>query len=278
MKHLTYLMLFSLVIAAVIGCDSTGGSSYEEQIVLQGMMYVGYPLRIRLTHTLPLGTAYDARAVGVTGANVHVSTDSVTYLLTEEASDGNGDGFYSLADSSISVIAGGHYSIRVEAGEHILDAETVGAGPTEILFQSADTVEYGDNAHPLRMRWQTDSLASGYVAMIENLEPDWFEDYRAVSGNNGPDLLPWNLWVIPPTEDSLRLPWVALGFTGRHRLRLMTCDRNLWNYMWTYYPPGQSDVTPVSNIHGGLGIFAVGGVDTTYFMLTDTVNDGPKHP
>jgi hypothetical protein len=269
-------MLLALVITAVIGCDPTGGGSYEEQIVLQGMMYVGHPLRIRLTHTLPMGVTYDSRTVGVTGANVQVRTDSATYTLSEELADSNGGGFYSLADGGVIVIAGGHYSIHVEVGEHTLDAETVGAGRTEILSQSADTVEYGDLAHPLRVRWQPDSLAEGYVALIENLEPDWFEDYRAVSGNNGPDMVPWFLWQVYPIDDSLMVPPIALGFTGRHRLRLLTCDRSLWNYMWTYYPPGQSDVTPVSNVRGGLGIFAVGGVDTTYFMLTDTISDGPN--
>jgi hypothetical protein len=275
MKKYFDLLILAVTIFSLIGCDASNKDEYKEQIVVQGMMYVGQPLRVRLTRTLPMGQTYDAAETGVSGADVHVSAATDTFQLVEQATDANGGGYYMVEDTTVEAAAGAEYAIHVEVGQHILDASTVGAGSTDIEFQNADTVEYGDPNNFLVLRWQRDSLAAGYAALIENLEPDWYEDYRAVSGNNGPDLVPWNIWTIPATDDSLKLPWIALGFTGRHRVRLLTCDRNLWNYMWTYVP-GDAEENPVSNVRGGLGIFSVGGVDTTYFMLTDTISDGPN--
>ncbi len=275
MRRFLHLALCAITALGFIGCEKTGGGKYEEQLVLQGMMYVGHPLRVRLTHTLPMGVTYDPAALGVSGAQVQISTDSASYELTEEAADSSsGAGYYSFADENITVIAGGHYTVHVEVGDYVLDAETVGAGTTAITYVNADTIEYGGDTF-YSVRWQRDSLAAGYVAIVENLEPDWYADYRAVSGNNGPSLVPWNIWAGPASDDSLKLPWVTLGFTGRHRLRLVTCDWNLWNYEWTYMP-GNTDYSPVTNVRGGLGIFSVGDADTLYFMLTDTISDGPN--
>lgn len=273
MRQFIVLALCAITALGLIGCETTGGGKYEEQLVLQGMMYVGQPLRVRLTHTIPMGQSFNLRDNGVTGANVRVISDADTFNLVEQAPDTNGAGYYMVEDTTIKVVAGGAYSIHVEVGDYVLDAQTVGAGTTEILYQSADTIEYGGEF--LIVRWQRDSLAAGYVALIDNLEPDWFEDSRAVSGNNGPDLVPWNIWAVPAADDALKLPWTALGFTGRHRLRLVTCDLNLWNYEWTYLP-GNTQYNPVTNVRGGLGIFSVGDADTSCFMLTDTISDGPN--
>ena len=57
---------------------------------------------------------------------------------------------------------------------------------------------------------------------MENLEPDWFDEDRIVGESNGPNET--NLSAIPLRDtDEFMVPWVFLGYSGTHRVRVLSC-------------------------------------------------------
>lgn len=273
-KTLIFTALGLGLLVLLAGCAGSGDEPYRDEIVVQGFMVSGERLALRLTRTVPMGEYYDTTAIGVAGATVTITSGTDTFALVEQPNTGRGAGFYAVADSAAIAIPGRSYALRAEVEGRVIRAEMTATGAVQFTSAGPDTVEYGDMERFFTVRWSRDSLAAGYVILIENLEPDWFEDYRKVSGNNGPDMVNWNVWIAYPHEDSVRVGWVFLGYTGRHRVRVISCNRDAWNYFWTYLP-ANVDYNPISNVSGGLGLFAAGGVDTTYFYLKDEINDGP---
>ena len=277
MKQTILLITFGLgLLAMLAGCAGSGDDPYRDEIVVQGFMASGQPLALRLTRTQPMGTFYDTTAIGVSGALVKIASGTDTFTLAEQPNTGQGAGYYAVTDTTIKAVPGRAYALRAEVEGRVVTAEMTATGPVEFTVSRPDTVEYGGvDSAMFTVHWLHDSLAAGYLVLIENIEPDWFEDYHKVSGNNGPDMVNWNAWIAYPQEDSVRLGWVFLGYTGRHRVRVFSCNRDAWNYFWTYLP-ANVDYNPVSNVSGGLGLFAAGGVDTTYFYLKDEISDGPN--
>ncbi len=273
-RKLIFATLGLGLLVILAGCAGSGDEPYRDEIVVQGMMPLGQPLALRLTRTVPMGVRYDTTAIGVSGALVTITSGADTFTLAEQPNSGQGMGYYAVTDTSIKPVPGHAYALRAEVEGRVITAEMTATGPVEFTVSQPDTVEYGLDSTMFSVRWALDSLAAGYTILIENIEPDWFEDYRTVSGNNGPDFGNWLAWTGYPQVDSLRIGWVMVGHTGRHRVRVFSCDRNAWDYFWTYLP-ANVEYDPVSNIRGGFGLFAAGGVDTTYFYLKDEINDGP---
>jgi hypothetical protein len=264
-----YLFAAILTLALIFaGCESGGKDPYVEQLVLQGNMVVGHPLKVRVTHTIPIEQYYDSSVVGVPGASVKITADGREFTLREETTNPVGNGFYSLPVDSHIVAPDIHYAIRVEALGHVVTAETRSVGTVHIASQNEDTVTYG--ATPLVIHWDHDSLADGHWIIIESFYPKWRDpvDNDLVSGNSGASMMDGNFsyWNAVYRDDSVEVPWIILCFPGLHRVTIQACDQALWDFSSTYQP-GQTDVAPVTNVHGGLGIFTVGGSDTTYFYL-----------
>ncbi len=259
--------------ALLTGCDQSGKDVYEEEVVLQGTMYVGHPLSVRLTRTVPIEEAYDQSHVGVSGATVKITADEHEFTLLEETNNPSGAGFYSLPADSHLVTPGVHYSIRAEAEGRVLTAQTTAAGYIQDLTQNQDTVMYGSD--PLVFRWTPDTLAFGYFAVVESLNPNWRDPQDAdwASGNNGAAMADGNFsfWNIPWRDDSLAVPWIMICYTGQHVVRLFTCDKAYWDYTMTLRL-GSAYNRPISNVQGGLGIFSAGDVDTTSFVLVKNPN------
>jgi len=177
------------------------------------------------------------------------------------------------------VTPGTAYEIRAQIGDSVVSARTdSAAAPLRIdstnlaHFRDStnmDSIEYGDTEFYLR--WNMNPLNDGYVILIENLEPDWFEDYRQVSGNNGAPTS--NVWIWAQRNmGEIPVPWIVLTCTGRYRIRVFACDRpgyDFWATTWL----GQSDNRPQSNVEGALGVFCALGADTAYFYLKDDVEE-----
>jgi hypothetical protein len=270
-RNLLYIAWIAVTALVLAGCDHSGSDPYVEEIVLQGNMYVGHPMQVRVTRTIPIDQRYDSTAVGVSGATVRIQADGHEFTMLEETSNPLGGGFYSVPADSHIVTPGVTYDIRVEALGHVLTAQTRATGYLHDFRQNLDSVMYG--AEPLVLRWTQDTLAFGYFLMIESLNPYFRDDSVQVSGNNGAQMADANFsfWNVPWREDSVAVPWIILSVRGRHRVRLFTCDKSFWDYSSTLQLSNANN-DPISNVHGGLGIFAAGDVDTTYFELLKNPN------
>ncbi len=288
-------LLLSLLIAgllfAIIGCDKSTEQDYREQIVLQGHMFINQPMSIRLTHTLPFDAYYDPNEINVSDAVVTIwsfdGSNTQEYHLTEVTQS---PGTYRVQEAGVddTVRTGDLYSIRVEANDGtILTAESGPAAPP-IRFQGVfydttelqdyrdtvdvDTLEFGGYkpyGEPyLIFFWNHDDRREASNVVVQNLRPDWY-DYEIEAAVVWE--WPISFWSMHE-GDAFAMPWLSVGFTGLHRLTVMSCDENAYNYYLTIIP-GDPQNYPDSNVRGGLGLFTALDADTIYFYLKDDIEE-----
>jgi len=276
---MTIRILTLLAVAAAwlfTGCDKSEEEDFVQQFVLEGYLMVGQPMSVHLSHTVPLGQLYDPAQVAVSGADVRIWAGGHEFALPEDTAR---HGTYSLPADSHIVTTGEDYRIRVDVQGAVLTAATHNAAGSVAIDScnlpvwrdstNMDTLEYGDTEFFLH--WNLDSRSDGYWIITENLEPDWFEEWREVSGNNGSTGYSFWYWTERGI-DEFKVPWIILSYTGRHRVRVVSCDEACYNYAFTSFP-GDPENQPQSNVQGGLGVFCAIDVDTAYFYLADNIED-----
>lgn len=84
--------------------------------------------------------------------------------------------------------------------------------------------------------------------------------------------------AIESTEGSVRLPWFAIYFTGRHLMRIYAVDRNWFDYVrsgpeaqegWFGGLAGENFRRPFFHVEGGIGLFGSASVDSLGFVVVD---------
>ncbi len=270
--HLLWLLLATILLT---GCDSNDEDLFVEELVVQGFLYVGQPLSIDISHTVPIEQFYDPPAVTISGADVRITVDGHEFQLIEQVPDNPGT--YALPGDSHIVTTGIRYDLRLERDGTVITGTTIAAAELRIDSTNLentdsvdpDTVEYGDTE--FYMHWNNDSVNFGYFIIIENLEPDWFDEEREIGQDNGAAVT--NVSMMPLRDtDEFKIPWVFLGSAGTHRVRVFSCEQALWDYATTTQL-GIAENYPVSNLSAGRGVFCAVGVDTVYFELVDLIED-----
>ena len=275
MKYARHVLWFLLAAILLVGCDKNDEDLFVEELVVQGYLYVGHPLSVDVSHTVPIDQFYDPAAVKVSGADVRITVDGHEFQLIEQLPDNPGT--YAVPGDSPIDTTGKRYDLRLERNGAVITGTTIAAATLQIDSTnlqntgpvSPDTVEYGDTE--FYMHWNNDSVNFGYFIIIENLEPDWFADERAIGGDNGSGASNVSAMALRDT-DGFKIPWVFLGFTGTHRVRVFSCEQALWDYATTTQL-GIAENYPVSNLSAGRGVFCAVGVDTVYFELVDLIKD-----
>lgn len=278
-KYISYLLLgvFSLFLFAA--CDDEKTIEFEEELVVDGAMYFGQRLEVRLSHTIPFDQPYYPEEVRVTGANVWITVNNQdTYELTEGVS--GVPGTYALPESVAVVTTGNRYDLLVVWNGDTTLAYSYAVGDIEITQSvlidtnnvitdtAPDTLEYGGDQ--LRLSWTTDPTNFGYAIIIEALDEAKYGESCDMGDDNGPGtyLFQWTTRFIN-TQD---LPWISLCYTGPTMIRIFACDSAWWNFATTMVigDPGNS---PVSNIANGYGVFCAIDCDTLQIAVTDTLED-----
>jgi len=275
MKYIGHMLWLLLATVLLTGCDSNNEDLFVEEMVVQGYLYVGHPLSIDVSHTVPIDQFYDPAAVMVSGADVRITVDGHEFQLIEQLPDNPGT--YALPGDSHIVTTGKRYDLRLGKGGTVITGATIAAAELHVDSTNLentdsidpDTVEYGDTE--FYMHWNNDPVNFGYFIIIENLEPDWFDEDREIGVDNGGAVT--NVSAMPLRDtDEFKIPWVFLGFAGTHRVRVFSCEQALWDYATTTQL-GVAENYPVSNLSAGRGVFCAVGVDTVYFELVDLIED-----
>ncbi len=278
MKYISYILLALFSTILFSACDDEAPVEYEEQIVVDGFLWIGHRLEISLTKTVPFGTAYYEDSVKVGGAQVFVTVDGVTHELTEAIS--GIEGTYAAPDSAHTVATGKRYDLLVTLDSDTLRAHTTAVAPLtitqsvlmntngDVTDSAPDTLEYGGDA--LHLKWTTDPLNFGYAILIESLEEGKYGEDCDFGDDNGPGtyLFVWSTRYI----EEMDLPWLSLCYSGPTQIRVFSCDSSWWNFVSTILT-GEIRNDPVSNIEGGRGVFCAVGVDTFQIAVTDSIED-----
>ncbi|MFH1009785.1 MAG: DUF4249 family protein [bacterium] len=275
MKPIRHMLWLLLAAIALTGCDSNEKDLFVEELVVQGYLYIGYPLSIDISHTVPIDQFYDPAAVKVSGADVRIAVDGHEFQLVEQSPENPGT--YALLSDSHIVTTGKRYDLWLEKGGTIITGTTLAAAMLHIdstnlentSFSDPDTIEYGDTE--FYMHWNNNPANFGYFIIIENLEPDWFDEARTFGEDNGAGMSNVSAMSLRDTGE-FKIPWVFLGSTGTHRVRVFSCEQALWDYATTTQL-GIAENYPISNLSQGRGVFCAVGVDTAYFELVDWIEN-----
>ena len=270
------LLIVIGLLLLISGCDVNHVRPYREQLVLEGQMIVGYTPVVRISHTVPIDRTDIAVDNGISGARVtlRIGGDSSGIIVPmTEMSDQAGHGYWGpghYGAIGYAVLPGVRYAITAVVNGDTLTAETVAAGSLHIASQNQDTVICGRTN--LVLRWYSDPYASGYYVVIDNME------LRSNRHDADCNVIPFGTfapgdWTVSHRDDSLSVPWVMLRYAGPYQAIVYSCDHAFWDYAYTS-TYGQVENYPVSNVHGGLGVFCALGVDTTYFYLENQHDSG----
>ncbi|MCL4305048.1 DUF4249 family protein [bacterium] len=278
MKYSSYILLALFSTFLLSACDDEADVKYQEELVVDGFMYIGQRLEIRLSHTVPIDQAYYPDQVRVSGAEVYITVNQQsTYQLTEENS--GVPGTYALPESVHVVTTGERYDLLVVREQDTLRAYSYAVAPIEITQAvlvdgdlitdpAPDTLEYGGDE--LRLRWTTSDVNFGYAILIQAMDEGKYGKECDFGDDNGPGtyLSIWTTRYIE-TQD---VPWIGLCYTGPTMFRIFSCDTAAWNFIATTII-GEPALNPISNVSGGRGVFCAVDCDTFHITVTDTLED-----
>lgn len=299
-------MASSALLTLLAGCsDRTTESLFANEgvgtPVVDGVLIVRRPLpAIRVTHTLPANEAWTPARAAERGASVAVTFDSLGALgRVEYEEDLDRPGQYRPSRSSI-VRASTRYRLNVR----LADGRELGAETTtpellsvrEWLLLDSDLEirrtlrsfeELGDTVYAApenRLVYQDGLLearfdrpaGTAYQVGLSSLDPgsplvidaDFLSDE---------DLAELEREVSSPPFDAadayVRLPWFAIFFEGRYKIRVCSIDRNWYDIVRSVPELGgdqgsfgglsgdQTD-TALFHVRGGIGLFGSGSIDS----------------
>ncbi len=116
----------------------------------------------------------------------------------------------------------------------------------------------------------------GYQVGIASLDRDADEVAREIS-EESPERT-GSSPAIESTGGSVRLPWFAIYFTGRHLMRVYAVDKNWYDYVrsgpeaqegWFGGLAGENFRRPFFHVEGGIGLFGSASVDSIGFVIVE---------
>ena len=302
-------LIFALAFG--VGCSTERGPGElfapdgVGQIVVDATLIVGQPMpRVLLRKTMSPGEPYDRDAAAVAGADVRIfEAGSVEHQLTD-----TGNGRY-LSASPPVIQPRTEYRLLVQTA----DGRTVTATTTTPdAFRVRDWVLLDDPSLALRRRLATyrdfpadsDSVYvvdSNQLVYQDGLLEARFDRGAVIAFQVGLQSLEFDSpYVIDADflseedlaeltrdssspaltaeENSIRLPWFAIFYEGRYRVRIYSIDRN-WYDLARSLPAfggtnggfggnaGDSFERPIFHVEGGIGLFASGAMDEIGFTI-----------
>lgn len=276
-----------------------------ERIVVDATLIVGQPMsRVMVRRTLSPAVPYDRNAAAVTGADVRITeADSVAYAMADL-----GGGRYESAAAPI-VRPGTTYRlvVRTANGKVVTASTTTPAAfsvrewvllddpslavrrtlatyadfpsdPDSVYSAPSNQLVYQDgllearfdrgNVLAFQVGLQSLDLGSPYVIDADFLSEDDLAELTRDSSSP----------ALAAEQSSIRLPWFAIYFEGRYRIRIFSIDRN-WYDLARSLPEfggtnggfgrnaGDNFDRPLFHVDGGIGLFGSGAVDEIGFTI-----------
>lgn len=291
------------------GCSSDRGvfdDSFSGIPVVDAVLLVGRPLPdIFLHQTQRAGVAYTDSTAGLSNAQVVISWDGGSLDFFEHPTE---EGRYEPPSIGPTVQPSTEYRLQVtlEDGRRVnaetvtpptfdvtdwvlLDEETLDVTRTFRTFEDAgDSVftapenqvvyltglleaRFQDAGRTGRYQVGISSLDldSPFVIDADFLEPEDYEDFERDVGSP----------ALEASDGFVRLPWFAIFFAGRHKIRVYSVDEN-WFDLVRSSPEingpagpnvggtaGDNFERPIFHVDGGIGLFGSACVDSIGFVI-----------
>lgn len=293
MNRLVYIVL--CVALFVGGCDLLNPSDFTAEVVVSGFLSAGDPLpEVRLTHTVPVGDAYDPKSAAVRNGDVRIQllADDGSVEIEYEyqlqlGSSGsyrheNGDSTADWTDFSRPVeivrplrtyrlIADVPEFGRIISTTTVPDTFSVRSVRRDSVTYQSDTpftFELTPPEFPGRQSVFifTTTALDGFEHQLTPFAMSLLEDGDDVTladlrERTSPILNEENFDSL---DEALRIqfPWLAIYFYGRNRVSIQALDDNLYDFIRSHNvqqggstrPPGEIP-NVIDPIDGGRGIF-----------------------
>lgn len=271
------------------------------RLVVDGLLIVDRPLpEIYVSQTIAPGQPVTDSNSGVAGADVSVSVNGEVYAY---ANDPEQRSRYLPPESAPIVAPRTTYSLTVRSEGRIatsstitpdrftirdavlLDEESLNvrrefvtyAESDDVFAEPENQVIYQDGLlearfDPIRAAgYQVGVLSldegSPFVLTADFLEDDDYADFERNTSSPA--------FIAP--NGSLRLPWFAIAFAGRHTLRIFAVDQNWFDFIRTSPEfggdggfggnAGDNFKFPAFNVEGGIGVFGSASLDSLGFVV-----------
>tara|TARA_B100001123_G_scaffold253626_1_gene283032 strand:+ start:313 stop:1320 length:1008 start_codon:yes stop_codon:yes gene_type:complete len=311
-------VLFALMVTW--GCSTErgpgelfGSQTEEGRLVLDALLIVDKPLPdILLSETIIPGQPVTDENSGVAGARIEVTENGTTYLYVGDPAQRS---LYHPPDNPPVVQPETLYDIRVEAGGRLLTGSTITPPRLDIregVLLDEETLEvarqfrtYKEGEEAVfsspenQVIYQEGLLearfdpiqAAGYQVGIFSLDPgspfvisadflddDDFADFDRQESSP----------AFEAKDGNLRLPWFAVYFAGRHKIKVFAVDNNWFDFVRTSPEfggdggfggnAGDNFKFPRFNLEGGIGVFGSASVDSLGFVVVpaDSTNLRPS--
>ena len=296
------MMCFS---AALTGCstereagDLFGAELDTGRLVVDALLIVDRPLpEILLTETIAPGQPVTDVNSGVAGASVSIEVGNHTFTYVNNAQT---RALYLPPSGVPIVLPNTVYKLTVHSEGRLAMATTLTPdrfrireavllddqtqSVTRHFFTFADNpdvfvapenqVLYQDGLLEVRFDpGQAVGYQVGVLSLDEGspfvIQADFLDDDDFGRNVSSPPFLAPN--------GSLRLPWFAIAYAGRHILRITAVDKNWFNFIRTSPAfgdeggfggnAGDNYKFPVFNVDGGIGIFGSASIDSLGFVV-----------
>ncbi|MGH1365246.1 MAG: DUF4249 family protein [Calditrichia bacterium] len=272
-------LVLALVLAS--GCSLVESDTFESEYVVESYLFAGDPLPdIRLSQTVPFGTAYVFEQQAVANATVELSLLASDNSIEQTFAYAMGDrGIYQSSGAAV-VQPQRSYRLRITFpdDETVVTSTTTIPDTFSIITASTDTVIFAsterleidvtESVFPGRQNIFIFSTEAFDVS-LDNLTPlldeffdeeeDDLEEFRI---NESPPINEGNYDRNPDGSLTINLPWIAINFYGANRIRATAIDDNILDFVQSVSTQTQgSTLSPgevpniIDNIENGTGVF-----------------------
>jgi len=301
------MAILCLLLPLLLGCAADRdpatlfGPEEAPAFVVDGVLLVGRQLPpLYLRRSLPAGAAYDADALGVSGARVEIAGPDDRHLYT---ADPDSAGKYLPPAAAAPVRAEVTYTLEVALGEETLRATTTTPPQVRLreavlldertlaevarlrLFGEAGEAAYGAAENQLRYLEGLLELrfapvqAAGYQVALFSLDPGspFLVDAEFVEEEDQADFArQGSSPAIADIRGTVSLPWFSVAYAGRHLFKVYAVDRNWFDLVRTNPADspglggglaGDNFERPVFRVEDGIGLFGSASADSVGFTV-----------
>lgn len=278
-------------------------------LVVDAVLIVDQPMPTLFVRTiLAPDVPYSPAAAAVHGAQVVIRQGSTEFVYEEETLGSAEVGLYRLSAEAPLVAPNTTYDLEVVVPDgrrvtastttpdrfHVSDWVLLDENSLDLVRNFRTFEELGDSVYaapenqavyldgllearfapgPNLKRYHVGILSldldSDYVIDGDFLEDDDFEDFDRASSSP----------ALEATDGFVRLPWLAIYYAGRHKIRVYAVDQN-WFDLARSSPEligdtgpnvggnaGDDFERPIFHVEGGVGLFGAGAVDSIGFTI-----------
>ena len=276
MFRIVFLGLLSAVaVLLVVSCGDPVPTDYQEELVVEGFVFVGEPIRdIRVLRTLPITDTFRFVNASIRDALVRITADGVP-LDVEFVSDSLG-GTYRVTDQQYRAVAGVTYAIEVTAVGKTITGSTTTPDTLAWVKEPKDTLQYPGRLFELtrndslEVAWTAVPGVGQYVVAVECVDTLGYGEYLSPmttdSNRRLRDQDRFDDGTLIASERVrfgfsilTRAPtvWSVFKWFGRQEIRVYAGDQAFqeWFRMVGFGRRSTYDYR-LSNIKGGLGTWA----------------------